>query len=72
RKEAKEIINILEKTNPREIAEEMKKENKITLKTESGTLDLSEESISIEKEILLRGRAVDVETINKSIVVIEK
>ena len=72
RKEAREIINILKKRSPREIAEEMEREKKITLRRESGTIELPEEAITIEKEVLLRGRAVDVETIKNSIVVIEK
>jgi valyl-tRNA synthetase len=71
KKQAKHIINALKNIEATHIAEQMKK-GSVTIETEAGSITLEPEAISLRTEILLQGKAVDVETLKDAIVVIEK
>lgn len=71
KKQAKHILDALEKSDPRVIAEQAKRGG-ILIETEGGGVVLEREAISVQTEILLRGKAVNVETIDDTTIVIEK
>lgn len=60
KKDAKEIILSLSHIDPQTIIDDIDKKNKIDLVISKGNIELTSDSIEIEKEIISLGRAVDV------------
>uniref|UniRef100_UPI00272EE5F5 class I tRNA ligase family protein n=1 Tax=Methanococcoides sp. TaxID=1966350 RepID=UPI00272EE5F5 len=69
RKQAGAIIKTLTSMDPVEIAEIVSKGN-ITINVDGEDIELEPESVTIEKEVISEGRAVDVLDVNGTVVVI--